>query len=54
MEEITQEENNKQEIFITEDEDADDEQRLVISDDKPIESPVSSAVRLLTFISFVT
>uniref|UniRef100_A0A158Q7I9 SLED domain-containing protein n=1 Tax=Elaeophora elaphi TaxID=1147741 RepID=A0A158Q7I9_9BILA len=43
MEEITQE-NSKQEIFIMEeDEDADDEQRLVISDDKNTESPISSS-----------
>ncbi|KAM3720089.1 Sex comb on midleg-like protein [Dirofilaria immitis] len=43
MEEMIQE-DSKQEIFITEeDEDADDEQRLVISDDKHTESPFSSA-----------
>lgn len=49
MEDITREENSKQEIFITEaDEDVDDEQRLVISDDKHTESPFSSTVRLLT------
>ncbi|CAG9540154.1 unnamed protein product [Cercopithifilaria johnstoni] len=41
MEEITRE-SSKQEIFITEDEDADDEQRLVISDDKHTESPIST------------
>ncbi|VDM91995.1 unnamed protein product [Litomosoides sigmodontis] len=44
MAEITPEGNDKQEIFITEDEDADDELRLVISDDKHTESPISSAV----------
>lgn len=34
----------KQEIFITEEDDADEEQRLVISDDKHTDSPSSSAV----------
>uniref|UniRef100_A0A1I8EBS8 SAM domain-containing protein n=1 Tax=Wuchereria bancrofti TaxID=6293 RepID=A0A1I8EBS8_WUCBA len=44
MEEISREENSKQEIFITEvDEDADDERRLIISDDKHTDSPFSSA-----------
>lgn len=51
MEEITPEGNSKQEIFITEDEDADDELRLVISDDKHTESPISSAVRFLNPIN---
>ncbi|VDO17215.1 unnamed protein product, partial [Brugia timori] len=44
MEEISREENSKQEIFITElDEDVDDESRLIISDDKHTDSPFSSA-----------
>ncbi|VDO36439.1 unnamed protein product [Onchocerca flexuosa] len=43
MEEVIREEDSKQEIFITEkDEDVEDEQRLVISDDKHTESPFSS------------
>ncbi|KAL3993608.1 mbt repeat family protein [Acanthocheilonema viteae] len=43
MEEISREENCKEEIFITEDEDADDEQKLVIYEDKHTDSPISSA-----------